>query len=512
MAFSGGFDDMSRGELLDTADVLATRQRQTEVEILRLAHQWAVVNGAGTVDPEEARRPGRERAVSYGGAGTPQVAEFCGAALGARLGVSAYAGQALVADALDLHHRLPRHWRRVEAGQVKASYARHVARRTRDLDEEEVSYVDERVVEYADGRISWSRFEALVEAAVKAADPEAAARREEAARRRQYASADRASVDGMRGFHVRTHLHGIARIDATVGYLSSAMADMGATGSTDELRAMAAVLMANPAHACQLLAAYDRWRRNGGGSDARPEAATDDSPPPDDAPPAPERDPEHPDAPEEPAITDEPEGIVKDAHDLLASRPTIDWERLLPRTTVFVHVHGLPDSDGIARVEGAGTVTEAWLRGVLGPQTKVTVKPVIDLRDQAPVDAWEIPERHRQAVRLMTPADVFPFASRTVNDPDGWPGMQVDHTQPWQPGGGQSRLGNYGPMTARHHRIKTHGGWQVRQPFPGIHLWRDPHGATYLVDNTGTRRIRTTRRTTSLRLDLVDYGARDDAA
>jgi hypothetical protein len=46
-------------------------------------------------------------------------------------------------------------------------------------------------------------------------------------------------------------------------------------------------------------------------------------------------------------------------------------------------------------------------------------------------------------------------------------------------------------MTTFHHRIKTFGGWQVAQPFPGLFLWRDPHGAVYLVDNTGTRRVGT---------------------
>ena len=83
----------------------------------------------------------------------------------------------------------------------------------------------------------------------------------------------------------------------------------------------------------------------------------------------------------------------------------------------------------------------------------------------------------------MTPADTFPFASSLS------PTMQVDHTIPYDEGG-VSGVGNYGPMTTRHHRIKTHGGWQVQQPFPGIYLWRDPHGAHYLVDHTGTRRLR----------------------
>jgi hypothetical protein len=46
-------------------------------------------------------------------------------------------------------------------------------------------------------------------------------------------------------------------------------------------------------------------------------------------------------------------------------------------------------------------------------------------------------------------------------------------------------------MTTTHHRIKTFGGWAVKQPFPGIYLWRDPHGAVYLVDHTGTRQLAT---------------------
>ncbi len=30
------------------------------------------------------------------------------------------------------------------------------------------------------------------------------------------------------------------------------------------------------------------------------------------------------------------------------------------------------------------------------------------------------------------------------------------------------------------------------QPFPGILIWRDPHGRIYLVDHTGTRKAGTT--------------------
>ena len=166
--------------------------------------------------------------------------------------------------------------------------------------------------------------------------------------------------------------------------------------------------------------------------------------------------------------------------------PDTDITDLLPNVQLFVHTYAStdsqPDGEDVVRVEGHGPVTEAWVRDVLGPRARFTIKPVFDLAGQAPVDAWEIPDRHRQAVHLMTPADTFPHASCTSRQ------MQADHTIPYHQGGA-SGVGNYGPMTTRHHRIKTHSGFAVQQPFPGIYIWRDPAGHHYLVDHTGTRPI-----------------------
>ena len=60
--------------------------------------------------------------------------------------------------------------------------------------------------------------------------------------------------------------------------------------------------------------------------------------------------------------------------------------------------------------------------------------------------------------------------------------MPPDHGGP----PGQTRIGNLDTFIRRHHRLKTFGRWQVRQPFPGIWIWRSPHGRHYLVDHTGT--------------------------
>jgi len=234
----------------------------------------------------------------------------------------------------------------------------------------------------------------------------------------------------MRGFYIRAPFAVIARLDATVAHLADAIEATGDTDPLDQRRVKAMLLLANPAQAAELLAAY--------------------------------------------------------ATSSIPAKP--DWSKLLPAVTVFAHLSADPDADGLARIEGSGPVTEAWVRKHLGPHAKFTICPVLDLAGQAPVDAYEIPDRHRQAVHLMTPADIFPFSSSISRS------HQIDHSEPYRhavgaEGAGQSRLGNYGPMTTAHHRIKTFGRWEVKQPFPGIYVWRDPHGALYLVDHTGTRAL-----------------------
>ena len=130
---------------------------------------------------------------------------------------------------------------------------------------------------------------------------------------------------------------------------------------------------------------------------------------------------------------------------------------------------------------------QAWLAET---GCAVTVRPVVDPADLAPVDAYEIPQWMRDAVRLRNLADVFPFGSCTTAT------MDLDHTIPWRPmeqGGppGQTRRGNLGPFTRSHHRTVTHGRWRRRQPEPGQFVFRSPTGTIYLVTNQGTLRLGT---------------------
>ncbi len=402
--------EMGEGDLLALAGQRAEEIRERENDLLRIAYQWAVIHHPARLRADEVGKPGREKSRMYGGEGTPEVTEFAAAELGARIGRSVYAAAALMADALDLHHRHPSLRGRIEAGEVRLSYARHVVAKTRNLSKDEAMFVDAAVAESADGRIPWSRFEALVEAKVAQAAPAAARAREEQAAQARFAKKCREEANGMASYLIRADVATIDQIAAAVDAKERHLRDVLPDLDQDARRVHAALLLlGNPGK-------------------------------PDDTP----------------------------IHDLLPP--------------VHLYVHTYAGTHEVMRLEGHGPVTEAWVRSVLGPQAKFKITPVLDLEGQAPVDAYEIPDRHRQAVRLMTPADTYPFSSSLSRT------MQVDHTVPHEQGG-VSGVGNYGPMSTRHHRIKTHGPMDVRQPFPGIYVWRDAHDGYYLVDHTGTRRV-----------------------
>ena len=164
--------------------------------------------------------------------------------------------------------------------------------------------------------------------------------------------------------------------------------------------------------------------------------------------------------------------------------PPFDPAKARPRAIVYVHVseEALRAGTGVARVDDIGPVLLTRLRQVLGTRCQIQLKPVIDLNDTpAPVDSYEIPARIAEHLRLRQPIDVFPYAAGGSRRTD------LDHTIPICPrhqGGppGQTAVGKLGPLVRYHHRVKTHGQWNVRQPEPGTWVWRTPHGRIYLVN------------------------------
>jgi len=153
-----------------------------ECRMLQLACAWA---DAHYLDSSgEDYQPLIRRACAWGGEGTPEVSEYCAAELGALQGTGMMAARVLIADALDLRHRLPRLWGRVLTGGVRAWQARKIAEQTRALSWEACADVDHALSDFV-GMMPWPRFAKILSATILEADPALAAERAVRARTTQ---------------------------------------------------------------------------------------------------------------------------------------------------------------------------------------------------------------------------------------------------------------------------------------------------------------------------------------
>jgi hypothetical protein len=271
---------------------------------------------------------------------------------------------------------------------------------------------------------------------------------------------------------------------ATVDRIADILARRGDEDPVEVRRSKAIGVLAQPAEALQLLCQHhdQDWDGPAEPTDPAQEASGD----------VPEVGLVKVEQDGEPAIgptVTEPAAARESAHrSLQLIPPPFDPGRARPRAVVYVHLsqETLTAGTGVARVDDVGPVLLGRLRTVLGDHCSISVKPVIDLpAGHTPVDSYEIPARLREQLHLRNPADVFPYAAAVSRRID------IDHTISYlspDSGGppGQTSIGNLGPFTRRHHRLKTHAGWQVRQPEPGTWLWRSPHHRIYLVNASGT--------------------------
>lgn len=92
--------EASAGRLLDLATQAMTARRSAEVAELEPAIQWAVLHGHPRTD--------RDPMVTPGGDGTPALREHVIPELAMARETHAATTRALIADGLDLVHRLPR--------------------------------------------------------------------------------------------------------------------------------------------------------------------------------------------------------------------------------------------------------------------------------------------------------------------------------------------------------------------------------------------------------------------
>ncbi len=167
--------------LLQLVEDTEVRDREAARAKLRLAVRWCELHPAtaesGVATWGETLLPELERDESLGGEGTPLVAAFTPEPFAAALGVSPLSGMALLADALDLTHRLPRIWARVETLVVPAWKARRVAQATHALSLAAATYVDTHLADRIES-CGAATMERVVAMAIAKFHPELLAARE----------------------------------------------------------------------------------------------------------------------------------------------------------------------------------------------------------------------------------------------------------------------------------------------------------------------------------------------
>jgi hypothetical protein len=429
------------------ADAVSERQvaDAAEARLLERAATWADLHPPESLHDAAAfpALPGSEHEERIAGLGCPLVAEFCIPELAAALGMSTTAGKRLVGHALELRHRLPRLWARVQAGQVQAWRARRVAEATihADLTPAGAGFVDQMVTPFASTLTTAALDRVIAEALQRFSsptDPNTDPDTTGPERDSRFVSID----DPITPYGGTALLRGeldpadARDLETAVAARAQQLADDGCTAPLAVRRSMALADLARQQNAFDL-------------------TDTDDT---------------------------------ADTADPSPARPK-------PARQVVLHVHlsAAVTGDGGVTLDRLATL-EAGQQQVLLDQVKawcttshttVTIRPVLDLAAQARCRGYTPSQFLRELVIERDRTCVFPWCSRPARS------CQLDHITPYDPDNPEAgtHAGNLACLCTFHHRLKTHGGWRYTTTAPGEYAWTSPHGHRYLRDHTGTRHL-----------------------
>src|SRR5215216_374755 len=103
--------------VLAEARALRTVADRAEAGLLDMAVAWAALHAGDQVITEA---DWLESSVPLAGAGAPEVAEFCVAEFALAVGMNSDAGRRYLGQAVELCHRLPEVYARVQSGDLPA--------------------------------------------------------------------------------------------------------------------------------------------------------------------------------------------------------------------------------------------------------------------------------------------------------------------------------------------------------------------------------------------------------
>ncbi len=392
---------------------------RAEADLLLAAATWAEQHPPESIEVSATWAPAGDCPLPLAGEGAPLVAEFCIAEFALAIGRSTDSGRMVIAHALELKYRLPRHWTRMQSGEVEAWRARRVAAATLGLTREAARYVDDQVAAFAH-KIGPAQLDRLVEQAVARFMPELAEDNAEKAAEGRHVTFHhhQVSLNGTTFMECELDLTDALDLDAAIAAGAEQLRLAGSTDSLDVRRAIAA------------------------GQLARRQLGLD-----------------------------------------LETAPT----RTTPRQVIlYVHL----SEAAITGVGGIGELAQVHNhhRTVLAEQvkawcsasdTRVVVKPVIDLDQHIGVAGYEVPERLAEQSQVRDGTCTFPWCTRFAI------GCDSDHVVAFDDGGSTCSC-NIAPLCRRHHRLKTHSSWTYTVIDPGTYLWSSPHGYQFLRDRHGT--------------------------
>jgi hypothetical protein len=413
-------------EVIDRVRAARRAAQAAAVEELQMALAWAHLHPCpanetpahwGEADLHD------EGLAPLAGPGAPWVAEFAPAELAAALGITQDAARQLIADALELTHRLPKLWQRVLAGRVPVWRARLIARETTDLSVKAATFAD-RLIAATPRKINQVRAEKLVQEARLYFDPDRAVADEDEALAKRGVWLRHGAAPATTDVLMTLDTPDAELLDASIGRIAADLKELGDSDSVDVRRARAAGILADPQHALDLMSG-----REGTGPSRGARAGA---------------------------------------------------------TNLYVHLTpaDLEAPVGGATIEKLGAATTRlltdWLARFAGAGAKITLRPVLDLNADWAVDQHDPPERMRETVFLRDAHCVFPGCRRDSRACD------LDHITeyiPLEDGGppGQTRPGNLAPLCRTHHRVKTHSTWDYKRLEDGSYEWTAPIGHQYTV-------------------------------
>src|SRR4051794_19431514 len=98
-----------------------------EADLLGAACAWADLHPAESIRDAALLSRHGDQPLAVAGSGAPLVAEFCVAEFAAAVGLPTETGKAYLGEAVELRHRLPKTWSRVQMGDLAAWRARRSA-------------------------------------------------------------------------------------------------------------------------------------------------------------------------------------------------------------------------------------------------------------------------------------------------------------------------------------------------------------------------------------------------